>query len=953
MVLNMKIRVLTASLIGMAILSSLFIIEPYNELKDYNQFHALILPLFSETPLAEGGSELQEARLQWQLQRLADPATGEIPKGIRKRELAYARSLNKAAKSNGKTNPEFNWQNLGPHNVGGRTRAFAMDVTNENVMLAGGVSGGLWRTIDAGTTWNKVTAPDQHHSITCITQDTRTGKTNIWYYGTGEAYGNSASKSFSANYLGNGVYKSTDGGLSWDTLGSTVSGTPEKFNAWDHIWRVVVDASVDTADIVYAALEKLIYRSTDGGASWTIALDATGVGGTVFTEVMVTPNGVAYATLSGGNDKGIWRSGDNGNTWAKISAGSGWPSNFNRAVIGYNPMNENTVYFLSNTPNFGQYSETFFGGSEYNSLWKYRYITGDGADSNGVWTDLSMSIPAGGPPFNNFNAQGSYNLVVSVKPDDSNTVFIGGTNIYRSGDGFTTPNNTTQIGGYKESTELPYFQMYPNHHPDNHVLAFLPSDPNILFSANDGGVFRTDDCLNSDVVWTPLNNGYRTTQFYTVAIDHGPSNSDIVFGGLQDNGTYWTSSSDPLAPWVMPSTGDGSYCALSDDGAFYYFSRQNGKVLKATLDLNGTPTAFNRMDPITGDDGDYLFINPFILDPSDNNIMYLAEMYDLWRNDDLGSIPMVNEYDSISTGWSQFSNVSLTSSYITTLSCSKANPQHRVYYGANNSQIYRIDSAHTGDPVAINIKSNISNGGYTSCIAIDPRDADKVLVVYSNYGVYSLWYTEDGGGYWHKVAGNLETGPPVGAPSWMVHLGDGPSCRWASIIPMGQDSTLYLLGTSVGLFTTYELIPDSTTGDSTNWTPQAAMSIGNVVADMIDYRASDGFVAVGTHGNGVYTTWLFGEPIEENSDDSGNITVGVFPNPASDRITFGFELSEAGAATINIYNSSGKKIAELGNASMAKGVHQIEYNTSELSAGVYLYSLTTNYGSKSGRLIVN
>ena len=136
---------------------------------------------------------------------------------------------------------------------------------------------------------------------------------------------------------------------------------------------------------------------------------------------------------------------------------------------------------------------------------------------------------------------------------------------------------------------------------------------------------------------------------------------------------------------------------------------------------------------------------------------------------------------------------------------------------------------------------------------------------------------------------------------------------------MGQDSTLYLLGTSVGLFTTYELIPDSTTGDSTNWTPQAVMSIGNVVADMIDYRASDGFVAVGTHGNGVYTTWLFGEPIEENSDDSGNITVGVFPNPASDRITFGFELSEAGAATINIYNSSGKKIAELGNSSLAKG----------------------------------
>jgi len=951
----MKIRVLTASLIGIAILSTLFIIEPYNELHDYSHFQEPVLPLFSQTPLTEGNSKLHAARLQWQLQRLADPATGVIPKGIRKKELAYVKSLNIGAKKSSQANPEFDWKSLGPHNVGGRTRAFAIDITNENVMLAGGVSGGLWRSIDAGITWSKVTAPDEHHSITCIAQDSRVGKTNIWYYGTGEAYGNSASKSFSANYLGNGVYKSTDGGLNWDTLGATISGTPEKFDAWDHIWRVAIDASIDTADIVYAALEKHLYRSIDGGSSWTVALDATGVGGTIFTEVAVTPGGVVYATLSGGNDKGIWRSGDHGNTWAKISEGSGWPSNFNRAVIGYNPMNENTIYFLSNTPNYGQFSETFFGGSEYNSLWKYRYVTGDGADSNGVWTDLSTSIPAGGPAFNNFNAQGSYNLVVAVKPDDSNTVFIGGTNIYRSDDGFTTPNNTTQIGGYKESTVLPYFQMYPDHHPDNHVLAFLPSDPSVLFSANDGGVFRTDNSLSSNVEWVSLNNGYRTTQFYTVAIDHGPTNSDIVFGGLQDNGTYWTDSPDPLAPWVMPSTGDGAFCALSNDGTFYYFSRQNGKVLKAALDQNGTPTAFNRIDPITGDGGDYLFINPFILDPTDNNIMYLAEMYDLWRNDDLASIPMANEYDSISTGWSQFSNVSLTSSYITALGCSKTNPEHRLYYGTNNSQIYRIDSAHTGDPTTTNIKNNIANGGYTSCIAIDPRDADKVLVVYSNYGVYSLWYTEDGGGYWHRVAGNLETGPPVGAPSWMVHLGDGPSCRWVSIIPMGPDSTLYLLGTSVGLFTTYELIPDSTTADSTNWMPQAAMSIGNVVADMIDYREADGFVAVGTHGTGIYTTHLFDEPTSTRDALRGKseIKVEVFPNPASERATFRFELREASTANINIYDSSGKKIAELVNTDLEKGVQHIDFNTSELSAGVYLYSLTTNYGSKPGRLIVN
>ena len=263
--LRMNIRVLTASLIGVVIMSFVLLIKPHNSLKDYDRYQAVILPLFSETPMAEKGPELQQARLTWQRNRLADPATGEIPKGIRKRELAYAHSLQKMAKTTGKANQEFNWQALGPYNVGGRTRAFAIDVTNENVMLAGGVSGGMWRSIDAGTTWSKVTKQYQHHSITCIVQDTRVGKTNTWYYGTGEAFGNSASKSFSANYLGNGVYKSTDNGLNWDTLTATVSGTPQKFDIWDHIWRVAVDASVDTADIVYAALEKFVYRSVDGG----------------------------------------------------------------------------------------------------------------------------------------------------------------------------------------------------------------------------------------------------------------------------------------------------------------------------------------------------------------------------------------------------------------------------------------------------------------------------------------------------------------------------------------------------------------------------------------------------------------------------------------------------------------------------------------------------------------
>ena len=165
-------------------------------------------------------------RAEWEHARLANPETGTIPANMRAKELAFARKITNqyAAKAPG---VDYNWSWLGPRNVGGRTRALALDVMDENIMLAGGVSGGLWRTIDGGQSWNKVTPSDGHHSVTCIIQDKRPNKTNNWYYGSGEARGNSASKSFSAFYSGNGVYHSSDNGLTWTSLVQTMDTIPQ------------------------------------------------------------------------------------------------------------------------------------------------------------------------------------------------------------------------------------------------------------------------------------------------------------------------------------------------------------------------------------------------------------------------------------------------------------------------------------------------------------------------------------------------------------------------------------------------------------------------------------------------------------------------------------------------------------------------------------------------------
>ena len=382
-------------------------------------------------------------RVVWERIRLADPSTGEIPRNIHKKERIFAKTLpisNSLSKNN--------WVHRGPYNVGGRTRAFALDVLNEDILFAGGASGGMFRSIDAGQNWSMTTHPNQLHNVTCISQDKRAGKEHIWYFGSGELTGSSASGG-EAYYQGNGIYKSIDGGLSWDSLPVTATNTPQSFdNNFDFIWNVETDPSNDTLDVVYAATYGSIYRSQDGGYSWQKVING---GSAYYNNVEVSSTGIVYATLSSdgnANGRGIWRSND-GQNFVNIMD-SLFPLIYGRIAIGINTSNENEVYFLAgDTDGYGQHTDVFFGGETWTSLWKYEYISGNGSGLGGKWTDLSLNIPANNPTsFDNFNAQGGYDLLVKVHPSNPNTVFIGGTNLWRSTDGFSTGNNTMICGGY-------------------------------------------------------------------------------------------------------------------------------------------------------------------------------------------------------------------------------------------------------------------------------------------------------------------------------------------------------------------------------------------------------------------------------------------------------------------------------------------------------------------------
>lgn len=884
---------------------------------------------------SEGATNAQD-RMSWELERLADPITNCIPVNIRQKELMFASQLPSDKYS--LTRSAF-WTARGPYNVGGRTRAFAMDILNENVLLAGGVSGGLWRSTDGGSSWYNTTQYNDLHNVTCVAQDIRTGKNDTWYIGSGELLGNSASAG-GAYFYGNGLYKSNDNGVSWQSIASTASNTPAKLDVWDLVWNVAVDPSVDTADILYAATYGTIFRSGNAGQSWQVVLGGDATSSAYYTNVAVSTKGVAYANLSSdGNDKGIWRSA-NGTDWVNITS-SLFPNTYERMVFCINPSNENEVYVLAQTPGYGKKTLNYYGDEDWNSLWKYTYLKADGKDSNGVWVNLSKNIPSDGTSnFDNFQSQGGYDLVITVKPDEPNVVVIGGTNLYRSTTGFTTPNNTMQIGGYGIHTKSPKWKVYPNNHPDQHVLFFSKTNPKVLYNGNDGGLFKTTDCLADTVAWNVLNNGYLTSQTYAVSVDPTSTN-DVMVAGFQDNGNWFTSKANPLSTWGNPFNGDGSYSAIAPDTEFYVLSTQNAKLRKMTIDPNGNCTNFARIDPIGG--RDYQFINPFVLDPNNKNLLYLAGGKVFWRQDRLSEIPLNNTFDSISFGWQKIDpKLALSSFRITSISVSTT-PANRLYLGLNKGNMYRVDNANTGIPVPVKLNTaNVFPSANISCIAIDPRDANKVAVVFSNYSIYSLFYTSDGGTSWIKVAGNLEENPDGS--------GSGPSLRWLSIMPY-KGKTLYCLGTSVGLFATDTLI-----ADSTEWKQVASNSIGNVVVEMVVTREKDGLIIAATHGTGIFSAKI--NSVDEllsafnpTSYKKPNLT--IYPNPATEYVMAAFTLDQSKDLQLFVYDQYGRVVSNPFSGKLPKGKNELKIITATYKKGFYYLRIISKSENITSRFVIN
>lgn len=766
--------------------------------------------------------------------QLRNPFTREIPKDILSMESAFAEKIkerdlqseaNKGSAGMDAKSRFSYWRNRGPGNVGGRTRALALDINDENTILAGGVSGGLWRSTNAGQTWRKVTRRSQSPSITAIVQDPRKGRNRVWYYASGERFGNSASAG-GAFYQGTGIYKSFNNGRSWFRIRGTNDDDVTSFSSFDLINSLAVDPN--NGDL-YAATFDGLFRSTNGGRDFEEVLPS---GFDSQTEVMITPSGKIYATVDifGAENAGFYVSEDAGGTFTNITPAGIVPA-FGRTIMAFDPSDENRIFFFSSdasnqTPAF---------------LWRYQ---ADATTPEEQWVDLSANLPINiGGPVGDLDLQGAYNMIIKVHPTNPDLVFLGGTNLYRSTTGFTTPTGAESwIGGYNVTNDI---STYPNHHPDQHNLVFLPSNPDKAVSANDGGVQVTEDITTTDqlVAWTSLNNNYITTQPYAISFDP-EANSDDLLAGFQDNGTWFTNSKDINDPWIEDFSGDGAYNAIADGGRTRYVSAQRGVVFRFNFDENGTFVSFTRVQP-SGASG-FAFIAPFVLDPINDNVMYMPAGDRIWRNNDLDEIPLFSNATT-SVNWvEQTQTATPDGSNITALDVSKFPVANRLYYGTDSGGIYRVDNANIDDQAVVDISTGKGlPPGFVNNIYVDPKNPDRVFAVFSNYGIPSVFITRDGGNSWRDISGNLEENADGS--------GNGPSVRWFA---MNGNNDGYFVGTSTGLYFTYRL-----QGKRTYWFKEP-FRIGNGVVGQVRTR-SDGFVAAAVHGNGVFSANFYVRPRPE------------------------------------------------------------------------------------------
>lgn len=464
---------------------------------------------------------------------------------------------------------ELELENVGPDNVGGRTRAIIEIFGKPDTMLVGSVSGGLFISYNAGASWEphlQFKNLDSTTSIiSAIHQDTVTGRI---YVGSG--------CTFDDSWPGYGIFVSDDDGITFEHLTST---TPNDVTGeWNYTHRI----RTATDGTIYAATSRGLKISSDNGETWEDAITPN-VGN--YADVIVTKAGRVIASTTNGTIQ-ISETGEAG-SFEAVSQ-TGLPSGTARTVLGFSPKNPDHIYIMYINQN-----------TCLNSVWE----TNNGGD---LWTQLLVPFDDFEPMNNGEYCQGVYDACLGVSPLDDDLFFLGGVQLWRY-DG-----NLTRVA--TEGGGPPFGDVLPNYvHADKHYIYFSPNNPGRVYVTTDGGIATS---TNDGATWAGLNKGYTSTQFYAVAHSN---DGNMILGGTQDNGTLIVLGDNESNPKVglQLTGGDGMGCDMSQISQVIITSSQNGTVYR--MDVSGADESSQPpVGLISSDGGPFVTRNRLWEDVSDN-----------------------------------------------------------------------------------------------------------------------------------------------------------------------------------------------------------------------------------------------------------------------------------------------------------------------------------------------
>lgn len=658
------------------------------------------------------------------------------------------------------------WKNLGPmgnpsNNTGGadigvgRLNVVRMSPDNSKVIWVGAAGGGVWRSTNGGKSWE--TFPfTQFLSLGVSDIAISPSNSATVYVATGDAdgIGGGGGNSYSI-----GVIKSTDDGASW-----TVTNLAYSFNGQKLVARLLVHP--DEENNVIAATSDGIYKTTDGGNSWIKKTDDI-----YFKDMEFNPENpsIIYASsYSWAGQAGLFKSTDNGESWKQVKT----ISNANRIALTVTLANSSKVFALCASTNSAFHSLLISKdeGETYDTI----YAIGTGKNilgrDEGTGSDKSVG-------------QGWYDLCIAVAPYDEYEIVVGGINVWKSTDGGL---NWNMIGHWYAGYGKPFI------HADHHDLVYDDTQ-GYLYSANDGGIDRTTDV---GVRWTNLNNGMDITQFYRLACSAKDAN--VIYAGSQDNGSSRYAGN---GVWNKVYGGDGMDCAVDwEEPLNAYVSIYNGNLYRST---NGYSFYTMLTDDKTGENG--AWVTPFIVSPVKSATLY-AGYRNVWRSDDNGR------------NWYKTGTVTGNN---TTLRSIAASPSDSNYiYTANLNQLwFSTNAGKTWTRIG-------ETPNYISSITVHPTDPKRIWLTNEGFVAGSKVYEYDGTTM-KNISGNLPNIPV----SILVYQKNSPD-------------RLYI-GTDYGVY-----YSDYNSG---YWEPYGT-GMPNMIINDLEIHYGSGKLRAASYGRGIWET---------------------------------------------------------------------------------------------------